>query len=510
MLAIHAVRSSRVKHLPNKGFRDETRAPNQSSIVSPSPDSNDSGVPFPLTQRERQLEQLTLFHAGALLIGATWAYGGNVDWAQPLLSIWATLAMPLLWFNVGASMHQRHCAPRVLHCLWPLLGLNLLVGVSLLFPGFRAGVYEGDVLYINNLVSPWLPSSARPAITLQALWLFTGVYLSAFNLLLAPRRRHAVRVFLFVLLSNALLLAIFGTFQKLSHATGLYFGHQPSPQPRFFASFIYHNHWGAFCVLMLSIGLGLFFHYLRRHDVRDLARTPAGFAVAAILAIATTVPMSGSRSCTVLALLLLGIAAVHWTLMLRKRQSGHSHRAVPAVAAIVVLAALIGFAYPLAKPAIQERLRDTQQQLKGEEHPTNSGQRTVLYQDTWRMAKDRLLFGWGMASYPYVFTLYNTQDRGIADHLPHYYHDAHSDWLQSLAELGIIGSLLLVLCLLLPLWRYRHTATRSLLSSYLLGGCAVILLYAWVEFPFGNTAVSIAYWLMFFTALRYSRVESAH
>ncbi|MCB1105746.1 MAG: O-antigen ligase family protein [Cephaloticoccus sp.] len=468
----------------------------------------DSGAPFPLSAGERRLELATLIHVAVLVITATWAFGGNADWARTLIGCWATLAVPLLIANVRAAIRERNYAPRVLHCLWPLLAFNTLVLVSLAFPGFRPGYYGDELLYINNRVSPWLPSSARPMVSLEALWLFTGVYLSTFNLLLAIRSRHALRSLLFVIVFNALSLAVFGTFQKLTNAEGLYFGLQPSPQPRFFASFIYHNHWGAFCVLMIAAGLGLFFHYLRRHTVRELAGTPAIFVLIAVLAIALTVPMSGSRSCSVLTLLLLGGALVHWMRIMGRRSQSTAGRLAPAGAGLAVLIALIAVTYPLAKPAIQERFRDTQEQLQKAKHPGSTRARTILYRDTWFMARDRLLFGWGMASYPHVFTIYNTQNRGIYDNLPHYYHDAHSDWLQSLAELGVIGSALLAFCVLAPLWRFRRSIGTSVLSLYLLGGGLVILLYAWVEFPFGNLAVSICFWLLLFTALRYSRQDS--
>ena len=47
------------------------------------------------------------------------------------------------------------------------------------------------------------------------------------------------------------------------------------------------------------------------------------------------------------------------------------------------------------------------------------------------------------------------------------------------------------------------------MPAYLLGGCGLILVYAWVEFPFGNPAVVILWWICFFAAVRYSRLESS-
>ena len=44
------------------------------------------------------------------------------------------------------------------------------------------------------------------------------------------------------------------------------------------------------------------------------------------------------------------------------------------------------------------------------------------------------------------------------------------------------------------------------MPTYLLAGCALILLYAWVEFPFGNIAVVLVWWLSFFSAVHYARL----
>jgi len=481
----------------------------------------------PAAQSSR-LEQITLFHVAALLVATTWLFGGNAGWVKPYLAAWASISLPLLVLNLReAARYQRDALiPRdnrelspshtarfqspntraLLLCLCPLIALNALVAVSLFFPGFRTFLFEGETLYISNRVSTWIPSAAYPPAVGITLWLFNGVYLSSFNLLLAPRSRRALRRFFFITLSNALLLAVFGTFQKLGGAKGLFFGLVRSPQERFFASFIYHNHWGALCVLMLALALGLFAHYLRRHLLRDLVRTPAMYVLAVVAATAITTPLSNSRSGTVLVLLCLFIATIHALAIFWKRHDGPpSRRPLPAVFASVVFALLLFVGYDLAKPQITERVRQTQGQFSGATASPIAHRRT-LYHDTWHMARDRLAFGWGMASYPHTFPIYNTQSYGKADRLPLMYHDAHNDWLQTLAEFGVVGSALIALCALCPLLAFRNRLRTNPISAYLFGGCLLILLYAWLEFPFGNTAVRLSFWICLFAAIRYAHL----
>jgi len=480
------------------------------------------------TPHTHRLEQLTVLHISVLLIATTWLFGGNAGWVKPYLAAWASLSLPLLILNLREfarcqrdallSRYGRESSePRtsrikspstriLLLCLCPLLAFNLLIITSLFFPGFRMFLFEGESLYVSNRISIWLPSAAYPPSVGIVLWLFNGTYLSAFNLLIAPKSRRVLRRFFFIALSNTLLLAVLGTFQKLGGAKGLFFGLVASPQPRFFASFIYHNHWGAFCVLMLALALGLFAHYLRRHLLRDLARTPAMYVLVVVAAVAITTPLSDSRSSTVLVLLCIIIATIHaLTIFWRRHDGPLPRRVLPSMLATVVFALLLLIAYDLAKPQITQRLRQTQNQLS----PTVSSpidHRLTLYRDTWNMARDRFPFGWGMASYPHTFRIYNTQSYGKIDRIPVMYHDAHNDWLQTLAEFGVVGSTLIALCALCPLLAFRKALRTNPISAYLFGGCAFLLLYAWVEFPFGNTAVRLCFWLCLFASIRYAHL----
>ena len=52
---------------------------------------------------------------------------------------------------------------------------------------------------------------------------------------------------------------------------------------------------------------------------------------------------------------------------------------------------------------------------------------------------------------------------------------------------------------------WRHALIAEL--GYALG--ALIALYAWIEFPFGNPAVSLLFWTCFFGAIRWNRLDHA-
>jgi hypothetical protein len=464
----------------------------------------------PVPQRPTaSLETAALLHIGAYFTFATWAFGGNADWVKAVLAWWGLVGALMIPLAIVANRSRVNLAR--LGWLIPLALFNALVGVSALTPGLRVLQAGDQSYYVLKAVPAWLPSAAVPEAALRSLWLFDGIYLSCFNIAWIVRRRRALRTLLLFVAGNALALAIFGTVQKLARADGLFFGLVRSPQVYFFSSFIYHNHWGAFTVLMVATCLGLVWHYgIRQEGKRDIFHTPAFGGLVAVLFLAATAPLSTSRSCTILVLALLGGAFLQWLAHLaRQRRRYKESVAAPLVGALIAGAIAMAGIYALAEKTIAARLAKTEEQLSDIRARGGIGMnaRTILYGDTWHMARDRLWFGWGMASYPPVFVFYNSQSPGPIDHLPVYYHDAHSDWLQSAAEHGLVGTALLALVGLVPLASLARRPPRSPLPAYLLAGCGLILVYAWLEFPFGNTAVVFTWWMCFFVAIQYSRLQ---
>jgi O-antigen ligase len=378
---------------------------------------------------------------------------------------------------------------------------------SLLTPGFREIKFGGDIMLAPREIPLGVPISAVPGDAIRALWMFDAIYLSCFNLALVVRRRRTLRGLLLFAVANAFALAVFGTLQKFANAAGPYFGLVKTRQPLFFSSFLYHNHWGAFIILMTTVCLALVWHYSRRWHGRGFYATPAFAALVAVFFLAATVPLSGSRSCTLLLAVILAGAFTHWLVrtVSRRQRRGAPIASLLAVAftAIVLGCAAIGF---IASRTISLRIALTEQQIADMRAQGGIGSRMALYRDTWNMAKARPWFGWGMASYPHVFMLFDTQEPDRRDRLPRFYSSAHNDWLQALSEYGFIGTALLGMCALAPLAGLRRAHIEHPIPIYLALGCAAILLYAWVEFPFGNVAVVLSWWLCFFSAAAYARL----
>jgi O-antigen ligase len=451
------------------------------------------------------MEMAVAAHLTVLVIGVSWAFGGNADWVRTPISIWGSVGI-LLALAVMTGRRLRGGAPAgALHWVWPVVALNALVAASCLTPGFRILHFRGETLIMPVRVDWWIPSTTRAGLALRSLWLFDGIYFSCLNLALSVGHRRIIRIVLAAAVGNALVLAVFGTAQKLVGSTGIFFGLVDTPQSNFFSSFVYDNHWGAFVILMAGACIGLTLRYAAGTRGDGFFHGPAfvGLVAAALLGI--TVPLSGSRACTLLLAVLAaaamarGIPRISGAL----RASGVARAgAIAAMGAAAVVA--VAAAWMVAGDVIQARASKTREQVAAMWAAGGIGSRSVLYHDTLRMARTRILFGWGMGSYPVVFSLYNSQESKV-DRLPVIYHDAHSDWLQSVAELGLVGTALIGAAVALPALAVRRLRVTTL-PFFLLSGCALVAAYAWVEFPFGNVAVVLAWWLCFFSAVQYARL----
>lgn len=452
-----------------------------------------------------RMEIAVAAHVTALVIGVSWAFGGNADWVRTPISAWASLGILLSLAPVVSRRIRDGIHPGTARWVWPVILLNALVAASCMTPGFRSLVFRDETLIMPVRVAWWIPSSTRAGLALRSLWIFDGIYFSCLNLALHVRRRRVIRFVLAAAVANALALAVFGTVQKLVGAKGIYFGSVRSPQENFFASFVYDNHWGAFIILMTGACIGLSLRYSSGARGQGFFHGPAPGGLLAATLLGISIPLSGSRACTVLLAVLACVALVRGLPRVSGalRLSGVSPAAAAAGAAAAAVLAAAG-AWVVAGDVIQARAAKTQAQVAAMWAGGGIGSRGVLYHDTWRMARQRILFGWGMGSYPVVFALYNSQESKL-DRLPVIYHDAHSDWLQSAAELGLVGTALIGAAVAMPAMALRRLRVTTI-PYFLLLGCALVAAYAWVEFPFGNVAVVLAWWLCFFGAVQYTRL----
>lgn len=465
---------------------------------------------YPEDSHDRELsgfEWAVLLHAGLFAVACSWAFGGNLGEVAFPLRFFGALSAPLLLAGLLRGDVSRKGE------LWPLvpfLLLNLLVFASTFNPSHREVIWDMQRYLVPVENDRWLPGTPLPEASLAALGWLDVSFLTAFNLYLFVGRRRAFVWLFTALVLNGLALAALGSVQKLIGASGPYLGSFRSPNTYFFSTFLYHNHWGAFVLLLLAAALGLCWHYARKPGgaYRDFWHSPAFLMLLALFFLGASLPLSSSRACTALGLATFAIAFGHWMrrLLADRRRYGRS-LAAPFCWSAVAIALSVGAVVWLARPMIEERYEKTVAQIEGTDNHEITEGRLVLYRDVLRLFADRPLFGWGMGSFPHAFYSYNSQDRLRRIH-PSVFQDAHSDWLQCLAEHGAIGTLLLAAAVALPLRRSLASMLRSYFARYVLLGCCVVLVLASFEFPFGNPAVQLEWLLCLFAAAKYPLIES--
>ncbi len=454
------------------------------------------------------LEWATLSHVTTLMLALTWGFGGGAEWMRVYFGWFAALGALLTLRAVFDQERWRDGRLRALHWLWPMVAFNVFVLAGTLNPSLKELNFDGEIVLAHTGARSGWPSSARPQLAWPALLLFDALWLACFNVALIVRQRRALRGLVLILVTNTLILSVFGTVQKLAHADGIYFGTVKTRQTYFFASFIYHNHWGAFVLLILAACLGLISHHARRVDARNFFHSPAFGGLIAVFFMAATIPLSGSRSCTLAMLLLFGGALVHWTFRtIRQRRRARESALPPLLGAATALVLALAGVWFVARDTIVFRANLTRVQVGAMLDQGSIGSRAKLYRDTWRMVQDKIWLGWGMESYPHVFGRFYNSQVSREDRLTVFYRDAHSDWLQAFAEHGLVGSALLASVAIVPLLSLRRRHLSSPVPQFLFAGCALLLLYAWIEFPFGNLAVVVTWWLCFYCAVQYALLQ---
>jgi hypothetical protein len=385
------------------------------------------------------------------------------------------------------------------------VAFNALVLFASLNPSLREINLGAESVLVHEAGRAGIADSVRPAVALRALWLFDAIWITCFNVALLVRQRQSLRLLLIVAVTNAGALGVLGVLQKVALSRGPYFGATPAPQERFFSTFFHHDSWGAFAGLMMAACLALVWHYGRRREARDFFPTPPRAGIAVLLLLAATVPLSASRSSTVVAIVLLGAAVLHGTFRLVQRRQRFNESIAPPMLgggiALVVAAAAIAFVVRGWSEGQSAQNRQDVASTPQSELAVDTGHTG----DPWQRVRQKPWFGWGMASSATDFRTHQT--RTSDDSGPVVRHDAPSDVWQTLSEHGVVGSALLALCAVVPLLRLRRRHFSNPMPAYLLGGCTLVGLCALVGTPFGNTAVVLSWWLCFFSAVHYARLH---
>lgn len=424
-------------------------------------------------------------------------FGGHVHQAVLLsLALIPLLAWFWIWRSAAGELWREIRLPVL--CWAALLGL---VAISYVNPSHGEEEFMGLVSWTEREHWWWLPASLVPDAVPVFAWLWAGWMVQGLAVYVIFRSRSWLIALGLVIVLHAFVLSLLGIYwhlQKLATGDWLVLGRVRAPEEFFFSSFLYHNHWSAFAVLAVAVGLGLWYQFFDDHvKGRAFAKLVLWVLPPVLLVIAATIPLATSRIGT----LVLGgvvVGAVIYSLYFFALRLGFSVGwklgLGVSLACIAVFGGALWFSvqYGTFERKLGEAVTEYERWNEGTGFLTL---RLPIYADTLEMIKDKPVWGWGLGNFQYAFVFYVREEVRIAGptgyHL--HFHRAHNDWLEVASEVGIVGLLLLVVPGFWWARRLPAALTKAPFPVWMCFAGGVILIYALADLPFDHMAVGTAF-----------------
>lgn len=270
-------------------------------------------------------------------------------------------------------------------------------------------------------------------------------------------------------------MAFFGVLQWLANPSGIY-GLRQTPQAIPFGPFVNQHHFAAFMEMTAGVTLGMLFG-----SKRKLERTP--FLVFAVVIMGAAVAFTGSRGG------LLSFASVLGFVMLMRLLSPHGgiesaakrsvgiHQKISiAAAGLSIIIVILGFVLFLG--GNDSLMRGTGMAVTDD---ISTG-RFHFWPIAIKIFLEYPLFGAGFDAFGVAFTKYDTWNGFFR------VEQAHNEYLQTLAESGVIG-LLCVAAFIFVLFKkgiaviLSQRGFRKSAAVGAMAGCFGILVHSFFDFP---------------------------
>jgi O-antigen ligase len=261
-------------------------------------------------------------------------------------------------------------------------------------------------------------------------------------------------------------VALLGIAQHLTAGGKIYWMIDPPYGGWAFGSYVNRNHFAGLMELWMPLAMGLALTPGRRPWARSLWWL-------ATVAMSCAVVLSGSRA----GLIVLGAQFVMfavWAVAQRGRRA--------AVVAVVTLVVVVIAAFAIGGRGV-DRVVESIQPARAPLDEV-AGNRVQAWKDTLQIFRQNWLIGRGLESFPKLFPAVRTfaTDK--------YWSHAHNEFLQFIAELGIVGAALALWIFVAGgrsaarnLREHGHTPSGPLLAA-LACACLGFLMHGWLDFNF--------------------------
>ena len=485
--------------------------------------SRQNSYRIPITVREWIVCLFALF----TLVFTAWSFGGYKTWALHLLFfgglgtfLASVLPMPRSWNGYDQQHGNLKNFKRLLAqpFFWASLCFLVYLLVQYFNPSF-VQIFGEKSWWVESMTPPLganLPSSVKADYeTMNALRTFV-IQASAFSLacgiLVGIQRRKPALIILWSFVISGVTMSFVAILQKLSGTDKiLWIFDVTSKEP--WGTFAYRNQSAAFLILVILVAGLLYFFYERRAFIKLKQGGPHLFIGLIIFLLCCSIWLALSRGGIILGFAMaICFCFLVFVSYFRVIKGCHSW----ILLAFFLLIALVSgiFVFQLSDfEEIKTKLRLSSETISN----IDSYDRILSTKATWEMAQDRIFFGWGAGSFRYVFPAYQKdynilwyyyyrEDRGWVGRKIYDY--AHNDWVQFVADYGIIGcSFLFVMFATLLSGSLNLFSYQISAGLLLIFGLSLIAIHNFVDFIFSSPAYWVAFWSSLFLIYKLFNLE---
>ncbi len=439
--------------------------------------------------RHTLASRLAVLTICVMIVLTTMAYGSVHYWA---LAVFAATAagMVCLWCLDGLVLRSVRLSKNLLQL--PLMGM-ILVGLIQLLPLRSAADNAGLSLSLSRTLS--LDSYATRLVLVQVASLF--IYFAATLIFIDTPRR--LRTLTRTIIIFGFLLAMFGLTQSFtSDGTKVYWFRQLT-QSTAFGPFLNRHHFAGYMEMTLALPLGLLFS----GSIETYKRPLYAFA-AMLMGVALIMTNSRGGIISLAAEILFLIVIAGFGLRREQEEKGKRIRAmlIRAVLGFGLIVVLIVGAVAFGGADVFNRLLGT----------TNAADPTTGRSHYWSVTLDVIktnpIFGSGLGSLGVIYTKFDTRN-GL-----YRLEQAHNDYLQTLADGGIIGAILglsFLIILFRSAFRRRNTEDkfRRGVATGALAGCFAVLVHSAFDFTLHTTSNALLFLVLAAMATLDHRVDES-
>jgi O-antigen ligase len=436
-----------------------------------------------VSERFSRLSGLIFILLCVVLIFSTIAYGAVETWAFGFISIFTGL-IAIFWLADAWFNREIRFDTNLLQI--PVLGL-VVIGIIQLLPLRSPDIADGalSVPAVSSLsINPYATRLAVIQLIIYAVFFAAAfVYINS---------AHRLRKLVAIIVTFGAIMAFFGILQRLASPEGIY-GWRPTPQAIPFASFVNQHHFAAFMEMTIGLTLALLVGNATEKDKRLLL-------VIAIVLMGIAILLTGSRGGVLSLLGVIGFVLL--TNFLRKNKDedealtkaekrARFRRNLAIVGGgLGLLVVLFGAVLLLGGDAPLTRGIGFTNQAD-----VSSG-RLHFWSVAVQVFKDYPVLGSGLDSFGTAFPHYDTWNGSYR------VEQAHNDYLQTLADAGILGFLCIAAFIYLlfkqglQIIGAEHSHFRRSVSVGAMAGCLGILIHSFFDFPL-RTPSNAFFFLLF-------------